>query len=270
MSVLHSVGGGDVWPIAPHVQPRKIHHTEANVAGQLVYAVGDIHGCYDLLRDLLAQIAADAATHAHGRRPVLIFLGDYADRGPDTAKVLDTLVWLRRRDRFDLHLLKGNHDLMVLNFIDAPEKMADWLRIDGGPTLASYGVQPPAVFDEEALTLARDELLEAMPASHLELLRRLKLMVTVGDYAFVHAGVRPKAALETQSEEDLLWIRDDFLGHPGPHPKVVVHGHSWDDDQPRLHPHRLGLDTGAYETGALTAARIQDRKVVVLQARAGG
>ena len=264
---LRPIGGTDVWPV-PRVQQQVVHRTEANVAGQLVYAVGDIHGCYALLKTLLAQIAADAATQARGRRPILIFSGDYVDRGPDTAKVLDALIWLRRRDMFDLHLLKGNHDLMLLQFVEEPERMGDWLRIDGGPTLASYGVPPPGTIDDAALALARDDLLENMPASHLELLRRLKLMVTVGDYAFVHAGVRPGATLEAQTEEDLLWIRNEFLEARGPFPKVVVHGHSWDDDQPRITAHRLSIDTGAYETGVLTAVRLQDRKIVVLQARA--
>ena len=233
----------------------------------LTYAVGDIHGRYDLLKEVLAKISADAGARAQGRRPVLIFCGDYVDRGPDSAKVLEALVWLRRRSAFDLHLLKGNHDQMVLEFLDEPERVAEWLRTDGVPTLRSYGVDPPREEGEADLVRARDALLDAMPASHLLLLRSLKLMVSVGDYAFVHAGVRPGTALQAQTEDDLLWIKDDFLEDMGPFPKVIVHGHSWTDDKPRILSHRVGIDTGAYRTGVLTAVRLEDRKVGVIQAR---
>jgi serine/threonine protein phosphatase 1 len=245
---------------------REVHATEATVDGQLVYAIGDVHGRYDLLKSLLGSIESDVVVHAKGRRPVLIMCGDYVDRGPESASVLDALSWLRRKEIFELHLLKGNHEQMLLAFIEAPERMSQWLLRHGAPTLASYGVTASPAYTSLQLTSARDELLDCMPASHLELLRSLRLMVSLGDYAFVHAGVQPGKSLSAQTEEALLWIREDFLDDPGPFPKVIVHGHSWSNDKPTLLPHRLGIDTGAYRTGVLTAVRLEDREVTVIQA----
>jgi serine/threonine protein phosphatase 1 len=233
---------------------------------ELVYAVGDVHGRYDLMKALLAQIAADYAVRARGRRPIVIFLGDYVDRGPQSPKVLEALLWLRRRPDLELHLLKGNHEQALLAFLDAPERGAGWLQYGGAETLAAYGVPPPE--DPSGLRRARDALLEAMPASHLWLLQRLELMVGVGGYAFVHAGIRPGAALAEQAENDLLWIRQPFLEHAGTHEKVIVHGHTWIDERPQLHAARIGVDTGAYATGVLTAVRLDGEAREILQARA--
>jgi serine/threonine protein phosphatase 1 len=241
---------------------------EPGAAGELVYAVGDIHGCYDLMKDILGQVAADYAQRAAGRRPILIFCGDYVDRGPHSAKVMEALVWLQRRGEVDLHLLKGNHEQALLAFIEEPESGPPWLRFGGQETLISYGVLPPAPEEGlDGLARARDELLERMPAAHLRLLQRLELMVVVGDYAFVHAGVRPGAPLEAQEERDLLWIREGFLDAPGPFEKVIVHGHTWLSEQPQLAGHRIGLDTGAFATGTLTAMRFEDAGTAVFQAR---
>jgi serine/threonine protein phosphatase 1 len=242
--------------------------TPARVAGELVYAIGDIHGCYDLLKDLLARVAADAASRARGRRPVMIFLGDYVDRGPQSAQVMDALVWLRRRSDLEIHFLKGNHEQALLEFLDAPERGGPWLSFGGAETLISYGVEPPEPDAPPATYRAACEaLLERMPAGHLKLLQQLETMVVVGDYAFVHAGVRPGAPLEEQAEEDLLWIRRGFLDQPGPFPKIIVHGHTWLSEQPQLCEHRLGIDTGAFATGVLTAARLEDGEMEMLQAR---
>jgi serine/threonine protein phosphatase 1 len=257
----------DVGPTSGRAHLREhAFETHAAVGGQLVYAVGDIHGRYDLFKALLSRISADISACAGGRRPVLILCGDYVDRGPDSAQVVDALVWLRRYGALDLHLLMGNHEHMLLAFIANPELMVGWLRQDGVSTLNSYGVQVAKEQNAAGVVKARDELLDAMPASHLELLRSLELVVTLGDYAFVHAGIQPGKALRAQSEEDLLWIKEEFLDHPGPFPKVIVHGHSWIDEKPRLHAQRFGIDTGAYQTGVLTAVRLQDRDVAVIQA----
>ncbi len=243
--------------------------TTSSTSGALVYAIGDIHGCYDLMKALLAQIAADYAAFARGRRPILIFCGDYVDRGPHSAKVLEALVWLYRRGDVELHLLMGNHEEALLAFLEAPQDAAPWLSFGGAETLTSYGVIPPSSEEgEEGLSRARDELLERMPAAHLRLLQNLELMVQVGDYAFVHAGIRPGAPLSAQTQRDLLWIRRGFVDQPGPFEKVIVHGHVWISDQPQITEHRIGLDSGAYTTGALTAVRLQDNELAVLQARA--
>ncbi|THD77756.1 MAG: serine/threonine protein phosphatase [Phenylobacterium sp.] len=244
--------------------------TPALTGGELVYAIGDVHGCYELMKDVLAQLAADYAERACGRRPILIFLGDYVDRGPQSAKVMEALVWLKRRSDLEIHFLKGNHEQALLGFLDEPERGGPWMGFGGAETLASYGVIPPQAEDgPEVYARARDELLERMPASHLRLLQQLELMVVVGDYAFVHAGVRPGVPLEGQAENDLLWIRRGFVDQPGPFGKTIVHGHTWLGEQPQVTEHRLGLDTGAYATGVLTAARLEDGEVEILQAQRG-
>jgi serine/threonine protein phosphatase 1 len=237
--------------------------------GELVYAVGDVHGCYDLLKSALAQIAEDAAIEAKGRTPVLVLLGDYIDRGPDSAKVLQALVWLRRRGEFALRLLKGNHEQALLGFLEEPEQGGPWLDFGGVQTLASYGVAAPdADAGAAAWREARDALLDQMPASHLQLLGDLELMAIVGDYAFVHAGVRPDRLLAEQTEAELLWIRRGFVDAPGPFERLIVHGHTWVSAEPQILPHRLGLDTGAYATGVLTGVRLDGATAQLFQARA--
>lgn len=242
--------------------------TERTTDGELVYAIGDVHGCYSLMRDLLAKIAEDYIGRAWRRRPILVFLGDYVDRGPRSDRVLEALVWLAKRTDIEVRLLKGNHEQALLAFIDQPEGGAGWLQYGGRETLQAYGVTAPRPEDEPStFAAARDDLLARMPASHLWLLQRLELMVAVGDYAFVHAGVRPGAALAGQAEDDLLWIRGPFLEHAGPHEKVIVHGHTWLDDKAQLHDHRIGVDTGAYSTGVLSALRLDGPERAILQVR---
>lgn len=232
--------------------------------------VGDVHGCFDLLLLLLAKVVADSRERANGRRPILIFCGDYVDRGPDSAKVVEAVIQLRRRDDFDVRLLKGNHEQAMLDFLTDPVGAIGWLRFGGVETLAAYGVTLKDGFADASLIDARDRLLERMPAPHLHLLHQLELILVVGDYAVVHAGVRPGVALESQSEEDLLWIREPFIGSSGPFEKVIVHGHTWADDQPQRQSNRIGVDTGAYQTGVLTAVRLDGPDVAFLQAGTPG
>ncbi|GGB35948.1 bis(5'-nucleosyl)-tetraphosphatase [Sphingomonas metalli] len=238
--------------------------------GQVVYAIGDVHGCYDLLIALLGAIREDAAAlPAGGPRPLLLFAGDYVDRGPHSDKVLSTLVWLSRRSPLELVFLKGNHEAMLLDFIERPFHARGWLRVGGAATLAAYGVALPegeqAVADRcEAI---RDELMDRLPASHLDLLRAMPTKVMRGDYLFVHAGVRPGLPLSRQDERDYLWIRDDFLENGQLLEKVVVHGHSWTSASPVLTPWRIGIDTGAYRTGALTAVRLGTPSIEFIQVR---
>lgn len=250
----------------PMARPAPIFRSRGDVSGELVYAIGDIHGCYDLLKTLLAEIAADYAAKAAGRQPILIFLGDYIDRGPHSPRVLEALNWLKRRAEVDVHLLRGNHEQALLDFLDRPQEGEPWLRFGGAQTLESYGVPPPAADEGPAdLLRARDELLECMPAAHLRLLQDLELMVLLGDYAFVHAGVRPSAPLKAQTENDLLWIRQGFVDAPGPFEKVIVHGHTWIDEHAQVLDHRIGVDTGAYATGVLSAIRLEDGELSVIR-----
>jgi serine/threonine protein phosphatase 1 len=236
----------------------------------LIYVVGDLHGRYDLMKAALAGIVQDQAEAARGRLPMLIFLGDYVDRGPDSAKVLQALVWLRRRGAFALRLLKGNHEQGLLAFLEDPARGGAWLEYGGAQTLAAYGVDPPGAADgPESAARARDALLDQMPASHLQLLGDLELMAVVGDYGFVHAGVRPDRPLAAQTEADLLWIREGFLDAPGPFDRIIVHGHTWLGETPQVLEHRIGLDTGAYATGTLTVARLDEGAMQLFQVREG-
>ncbi|MBO9576417.1 MAG: serine/threonine protein phosphatase [Sphingobium sp.] len=237
------------------------------VEGQLIYAIGDIHGCYDPLRDLLARISHDAEIHAAGRTACLIFCGDYIDRGPSSAQVLDALCWLKRYGPYHMHFLKGNHEAAMLDYIADPGSMREWLRFGGTETLLSYGLTPPgAEAPAPAHVAARDDLLERMPVAHLRFLEQLELMVGVGDYAFVHAGIRPGVPLAEQEEEDLLWIRKGFVDVDRPHERIIVHGHSI-SAEPEMLPHRIGIDTGAYKTGVLTALRLEDGSAAFLATR---
>lgn len=224
-----------------------------------------MHGRLDLLEPLLADIAADA--RESGGKPLIVMLGDYVDRGPRSRGVVERLIALAADPAFETRLLKGNHEEALLRFLDDPAFGAVWMENGGGPTLADYGVQPPAArTDEAAWTRARDAFADALPPAHLAFYRGLELMVTAGDYAFVHAGVRPGVALEDQAERDLLWIRQDFLSAPGPFGKAIVHGHT-PAEEAQLTPHRLGIDTGAYATGVLTAVRLEGQERRLMQAR---
>lgn len=232
------------------------------------YAVGDVHGCYDLLTDLLHRIVADIESTPASGLVELIFLGDYIDRGPETASVLSSLVWIERNGPLPAIFLKGNHEQAMLDFIADPVQHSPWLRVGGAETLRSYCIAPPDEVGPDAdYVELRDLLLDRLPAAHLDFLQRLRLYHENDRYVFVHAGIRPGVAMRAQDHEDLLWIRDEFLANERPAKKRVVHGHSWIDAEPVVRPGRIGVDTGAYRTGTLTAAKLRDGAVTFLQAR---
>jgi serine/threonine protein phosphatase 1 len=230
--------------------------------------VGDVHGRLDVLEPLVAEITADMLQSRPETRPLLIFLGDYVDRGPASAGVIDLILKLSADGVFEVRAMKGNHEEAMLTFLEDPTFGATWMSHGGGPTLASYGVQPPTTRTApDAWIKAREALVDALPLEHFNFLQGLELMVTVGDYAFVHAGVRPGTPLDRQAERDLLWIRQEFMEATGPFEKIIVHGHT-PAEEPQLTPHRLGVDTGAYATGVLTAVRLDGGSQRIIQARA--
>ena len=236
--------------------------------GRLVYAVGDVHGRLDALEPLLKAIAEDYTVSRPAEPAMLVFLGDYVDRGPDSRRVVDLVLGMRSHPEFEVRILKGNHEEALLYFLEDPAFGAQWMEHGGGPTLVSYGVQPPPTrTDNEAWARTAEALKKTLPKAHLAFYKDLELMVTVGDYAFVHAGVRPGVPLEQQAERDLLWIRQEFLAERGPHPKVIVHGHT-PNEEAQLTRWRLGVDTGCYATGLLTAVRLMDTEQRLIQARA--
>jgi serine/threonine protein phosphatase 1 len=224
--------------------------------GLLLYAVGDIHGRLDLLRSLLQRIEDDAGAHADAQQRALVFVGDYIDRGPDSRGVVADLTEGKRQG-FDTHFLKGNHEAILLDFLQHPEHLEHWLVNGGQATMESYGVDTQALARRRARPEAwRQAFAEALPPSHLRFFRTLKLCVAFGDYLFVHAGVRPGVPLGEQSEMDLIWIRGPFLDHAGSFGKIVVHGHT-PEPLPVVRPNRIGIDTGAVFSDRLTALKLQ-------------
>lgn len=228
--------------------------------GLRVYAVGDIHGRLDLLDLLLARIDADLESHA-GEKSLQVFLGDYIDRGDASAQVVDRLI--RRSEVFPTVCLKGNHEALLLEFLENPEVLTAWGRNGGLTTLLSYGVEPVLHTDLDTRSSLSATLAEAMPAGHLQFLSGLPLTFSCGDYLFVHAGIRPGISLARQREEDLLWIREAFLCHEAPFEKVIVHGHT-PVMEPQIRVNRINIDTGAYATGRLTCLRLEGEDIRIL------
>jgi serine/threonine protein phosphatase 1 len=216
--------------------------------GFRVYVIGDVHGRGDLLgacRDaIMADIAADPIAHV-----LTITLGDYIDRGPDSSGVIDILVhWPAHAN---LVALRGNHEQMLLDFLRNPASLQTWRRLGGLETLQSYGVPIDDVMHDQGFGAAHALLRSLLPPAHYAFLRRTGFSLSLGDYFFCHAGVRPGVHLEAQSPMDLLSIRYEFLGATGDFGKVVVHGHT-PVAEPELRPNRINIDTGAYATGRLT------------------
>lgn len=225
-------------------------------ADTAVYAIGDIHGRSDLLAELHAGIAADAAAGTATRR-VIVHLGDYVDRGPDSKGVIDRLLD-SIPDGFESIALAGNHERMMLDFLEDPSLGPIWLRNGGDATMASYGVayDAKAPVDLQRLRGLQGELRYRLPERHLTFLRNLRLLHIEGGYAFVHAGIRPGVALESQEEMDLLWVRGLFLRSEIDHGMMIVHGHTI-VPEPEIRPNRIGIDTGAWYTGHLTSLALQ-------------
>jgi serine/threonine protein phosphatase 1 len=219
--------------------------------GQRIYAIGDVHGCASQLAALHSLISADAA-----RRPVpqvtLVHLGDYVDRGPDSAAVLDRLLASPPVPGAAVVNLVGNHETMLLDACDPDAHLGAlpfWLENGGAATLASYDADPTS-----------HGWWDLIPEAHLDLLRQCRLAWAAGDYLFVHAGIRPDMPLDAQDPFDLLWIREPFLSWDGGLPAVVVHGHT-PSPVPTVLEHRIGIDTGACYGGQLTCLVLEGERM---------
>ncbi|HEY0835742.1 MAG TPA: metallophosphoesterase family protein [Azospirillum sp.] len=253
--LLNTLGVGR--PRAPRPAPRVPE-------GMVVYAIGDVHGERTALERLLDRIRDDAARRQAA--PVAVFVGDYIDRGADSRGVLD-LLCADPLPGFTVRRLLGNHEQAMLDFLDTPDGGTEWLEFGGVATLDSYGVRGlVGAPDGARLNALRQELAARLPDAHQRLLRSLEPYAVYGDYAFVHAGIRPGGPLAQQRLEDLLWIREPFLGWPAHHEKVIVHGHTV-VPAPQILPNRIAIDTGVYASGVLTAAVLEADGVRVLQAR---
>ena len=219
--------------------------------GVRVYVLGDLHGRLDLLDKVYSKIEDDIKKLDTSYALKLVFLGDYIDRGPDSKSVIDFLLKISGDDRLEKVFLKGNHEATLLNFIEDPNIIQTWKTYGGLETLHSYGVDITAVQEDKGIEDVHKSFLSLLPEDHLEFLRALKLSYYTGDYFFCHAGVRPGVELEKQSEEDLIWIRDEFLSSHADHGKVIVHGHT-PVEQPEIWSNRINIDTGAYISNKLS------------------
>jgi serine/threonine protein phosphatase 1 len=233
--------------------------------GVRIYAIGDIHGRADLLREAFALIDRDIAC-CGAERVIQVFLGDYVDRGSDACLALDLLID-RARDH-EAVFLRGNHEQLLLDFLTQPAVLPEWWSLGGAATLMSYGIAPIGSGGRRQEVVLRDELASAMPGAHRSFLASLLPAFSCGDFFFTHAGVRPGVALDLQDEQDLMWIREPFLSCHEDFGKVVVHGHT-PVREPEVHGHRINIDTGAYATGCLTVLSIEDGQYEFHPARRG-
>jgi serine/threonine protein phosphatase 1 len=223
-------------------------------ADRRVYAIGDIHGRADLLGQLLALIAQD-----HLARPPLplhiVLLGDLIDRGPESAQVIDHAMSLAGAGDH-VHFLKGNHEEVFVSAARGSARAARFFRRFGGmEPHASYGLpmKVSAQMSDEALA---EWMLNHVPRAHVDFVDGFADRLEMGDYLFVHAGIRPGVALDEQTPADMRWIRAEVLSHNLPLERMIVHGHSISEDVEEL-PHRIGIDTGAYYSGRLTAIGLE-------------
>jgi serine/threonine protein phosphatase 1 len=233
--------------------------------GTRVYAIGDIHGRADLLRDMHQLIHEDAYARQCPRN-VVVYLGDYVDRGPDSAEVIDILLDEKLPGFESVHLA-GNHEDTVIRFLSDITVAPLWLEYGGSATLYSYGVKPPNMTETD-LVRAQAELLERLPERHLRFMRDLGLCHVEGDWFFVHAGVKPGIPLEAQQRQDMLWIRGEFLGCDADFGKIIVHGHTV-SAAPDVRRNRIGIDTGAFMTGCLTCLVLEGDRWSFLQTGPG-
>jgi diadenosine tetraphosphatase ApaH/serine/threonine PP2A family protein phosphatase len=255
----------EAWSSEPTVggQPARVP------PGVCVYAVGDIHGRADLLEVLHRQIAADADQLTPGTERLVLYVGDYVDRGLESREVIDLLMSRPLRDFHAVYLL-GNHDAWLLSFLIDAKIGATWLRYGGDATLHSYGVRLRSpVDDRQYYEQLQAELRERLPRQHIEFLEELELSYETGDYLFVHAGVRPSVPLDRQTADDLLWIREPFLSSRRDLGKVVVHGHTV-EAEPAVRANRIGIDTGACWTGCLTCLVLEEGGHRFLNTAGGG
>jgi len=228
--------------------------------GLRIYAISDIHGCADLLQQMFSVIDNDLR-NIGSRRALHVFMGDYIDRGPDSFQTIELLI--DRARKHETIFLKGNHEALLLGSMGSPEAFQVWRKCGGISTLFSYGLRPTIKPErDEGLELVA-ELQAKIPAHHRKFYECLRPRFACGGFFFVHAGVRPGVALSNQTEEDMLWIREEFLQHERPFEKYIIHGHT-PVRQPDIRINRANIDTGAYATGNLTLLSIQDSSLLAI------
>ncbi|MFM5916238.1 MAG: metallophosphoesterase family protein [Novosphingobium sp.] len=221
-------------------------------AGERIYAVGDVHGRLDLFEAISAAIEADDAARGAATTSVIL-LGDLIDRGPESAGVIAAArAWQQRRK---VRILLGNHEELLLKSFESDSVLRNFLRWGGRETVLSY-VADPSEYHRAELADTRLLMERSIPAADLNFIRSFEDSIVAGDYLFVHAGVDPEKPLDAQQVSDLRWIREPFLSYGGDLGAVVVHGHTI-TDRPQVRQNRIGIDTGAYNSGSLTAIGLE-------------
>ena len=228
--------------------------------GICIYAVSDIHGCADQLAKVFAAIDYHLS-RVQPRRPIQVFLGDYIDRGPASSQVIDMLI--ERGRHYETIFLKGNHEAILVDLLRDPDIFPIFQQYGGLQTLLSYGLVPSVNPSREEQQALIRELAQKIPDPHRRFFDSLSPKFFCGDFLFVHAGVRAGIPLSQQKEEDLLWIRDEFLSNDKSFDKFIVHGHT-PVPKPDIRSNRINIDTGAYATGILTLLTIRGDQMLVI------
>ncbi len=241
--------------------------TSPQTSSELIYAIGDIHGRLDLLMELLEAIIFDRAhTISNARVPsqtFIVFLGDYIDRGHQSREVIEFLSQVSIVDT-EIIFLKGNHEQVAIEFLNQENSEIKWLDYGGVETLSSYGLDVKDAKPEGAeLSALKSQFADALPNHHLRFLNGLKSYWIRDEFMFVHAGVKPGKPVESQTDKEFLWIRDDFLNSIQKLPFIIVHGHT-PEPEPVWDGRRIGVDTGAYISNTLTAAKLYKGSVEFL------
>jgi len=249
-----------------------IHYLDARGPdGMRLYAIGDVHGRHDRLAAMHRRIESQLE-YAPASDWRIIHLGDYVDRGPDSRSVLDFLIEAQKRDPRNI-MLAGNHDIGMLEFLADAEPNGLFMNYGGVQTAQSYGVDlvRDAHWFGKAEAIARGHmaLVKAVPRSHVDFLRSLTFSVTFGDFFFCHAGIRPDVPLDSQNQQDLIWIRDVFHDHTGLYPKVIVHGHT-PVPEAEVRANRVNVDTLAWKSGTLSALAVNgsDKRIITVEGKA--
>jgi serine/threonine protein phosphatase 1 len=239
----------------PRLQELRVQGRRPSLpAGLRIYAVGDIHGRLDLLNELLARIKTDIALRPT-ERSVYVFLGDYIDRGPSSRETIDRLI--EHGATHETVFLKGNHELIAIKCLSDRGLFDQWLRLGGMETLVSYSVPAETLASGKQIAELQSAFHSALPQAHFRFFRDLQTSFSCGDFFFAHAGVKPDVELPQQKENDLLWIREEFLSSNRDFGKIVVHGHT-PASEIEVKPNRINIDTGAFATGRLTCLVIDD------------
>lgn len=227
-----------------------------------VYCIGDIHGRHDLLVKLLSQIKQDAASFSG--RVLMIYLGDYIDRGMQSRDVIEELLQ-NVQPGIEYVYLRGNHEQTMLDFLREESVGRSWFTYGGQATLASYNACDAKIpTKREDFITIQQRLLKNLPRSHFQFLNNTLFSYSLGSYFFVHAGINPDLSLSRQKPENMLWIRNEFVSEKKPYEKIIVHGHTI-TDEPELLPNRIGIDTGAYASGILTCLVLQGDQQRIIQ-----